>query len=207
MFIDIHTHKDYPVEGVFSPACFGIHPWHAHEETASTYDTFHERYASRFADAEIVGECGLDRVFDNDIERQQEVFEWQIKIAEEQNKPVVVHCVRALDRLLQMRKHHRKTPWVVHGFRGGTATVQQLNQQGIYASFGTAILDEKQAKTRQCLAETCFPFFLETDDTEVPIAAVYNAAAKLRKVPIEELEDAINVNYHTLLKNWTKQTN
>lgn len=213
-FIDFHTHKP-TAEGVVTPRSFGIHPWDAgngkrRESERDLKGANGLSTENRFKDAEIIGECGLDKACGIDWEQQMEVFRWQIDIAVELQKPMVIHCVRAMNEVIEMRREARSPlsilrsplsvpPWVIHGFIGGIQQAEQLFRAGIWVSFGAAILDPRREKVRHCLAAIETPFFLETDESDCGIAAIYKEATILRNCSLEALSDTIKQTYTTLI--------
>ncbi|MCR4828825.1 MAG: TatD family hydrolase [Bacteroidales bacterium] len=199
MYVDFHTHRP-TAEGVVTPRCFGIHPWDIDSEQSSDYDAFRRRHLERFNAAEMIGECGLDRLYPTDYGRQKELFAWQAMLADELGKPMVVHCVRAMDDVVALRKKLRSTPWFIHGFIGGIEQAQQLHHAGIGISLGAAILDKRHHKLRNCLAQTSLPFFLETDDSSCTIETIYDEAAALRHEEKEMLAETIKQRYMTLFQ-------
>lgn len=201
MLIDFHTHRP-TAEGVITPRSFGIHPWNVEAETSSDFGTFRVRHLAQFGEAELVGEIGLDRVSPTDYGRQRELFEWQLRLAEELHKPVVIHCVRAFDDLLAFRQM-ATTAWVVHGFVGSLEQTAQLWRASIGVSFGAAILDPRRAKVRATLQQIQTPFFLETDDNGCDISDIYAEAARLRSTTTEMLADTINEHYQALIEQNT----
>ena len=84
----------------------GIHPWYVDVKTWQTQLVELERRATQ-AEVKMVGECGLDRLIPLSLEMQLKVFEAQVQVAEWVQKPVVIHCVRAFNELLQWHKHRR----------------------------------------------------------------------------------------------------
>lgn len=198
-FIDFHTHKP-TAEGVITPRSFGIHPWHADDVGANNRDQFFERYGDNLANAEIIGECGLDKACSASWEQQKTLFKWQAEFAAELGKPMVIHCVRAFNEIMETRKMTASTEtWVIHGFTGGSELAAQLWKSGIWVSFGAAITDPKREKVRNCLAKIETPFMLETDESEIGIEQVYNAAAIIRNSNVNELIQIIKNNYSRLL--------
>lgn len=195
--LDFHTHKP-TAEGVVTPRSFGIHPWQADAEESTSYEAFEARYRSAMQAAEWVGECGLDKVRGAAWERQVELFEWQLRLAEQLGKPVVVHCVYAFNELMALRRQYSATAWVVHGFTGSLPLAQQLHGMGIGLSFGAALLDPRREKVRQTLVALPFPFLLETDTASAAIGDIYEAAATLRQTDVATLADTIKAYFDTL---------
>ena len=160
--IDIHTHsggirKDAvlcidPVvtrrlpdgDGLLS---VGIHPANADKTTPLTWQLFDLWLDDPRVIA--VGETGFDRLVDVEVALQEKVFVRQARAAAAHNfLPLVLHCVRASDILLRMRKEllqqfgsqlnerHEEWQWIFHGFRGKPDLAEQLLRAGIDLSFG-----------------------------------------------------------------------
>lgn len=197
-FIDFHTHLP-TAEGVISPRSFGIHPWDADKEDADSYARFVTKYEHTFRAAELVGECGLDKACAATWERQMQLFEWQLRLAEEMGKPVVVHCVRAFNELVALRRQYKRLAMAVHGFVGSSEMADQLAREGIVLSFGAAILDPRRTKVRETLAQLPHPFLLETDTSDCGIEAVYQTAAEIRTTTTSALANTIKKTYMTFM--------
>ena len=165
---------------------------------------------SLFADSDLVGECGIDKLCRVPARRQSQLFEWQATIAADMQKPMVIHCVRATDEVIRMRSmltaQHKSLPtWVIHGFTGNTQLASQLFRAGIWVSFGNAITDCRRTKVRDSLSRLTSPFLLETDDSGADIRDVYAAAAELRQCDIETLAATVRENYMKLFAKPTAQ--
>ena len=86
---------------------------------------------------DAIGEAGLDALRGGDILYQEETFKKQVEISEQLGKPMIIHCVRAFDRLLRLRKELRPSQlWIVHGFRGKPELARQLVDAGCAISLG-----------------------------------------------------------------------
>lgn len=61
----------------------------------------------------------------------------QILLSESVGKPLVIHCVKAFNELIELKKRYRpQMPWVVHGFRNNLNIACRLMQEDIYFSLG-----------------------------------------------------------------------
>ncbi len=137
-----------------------------------------------------MGECGLDKLCNVPFERQQDVFARQIEISDKAGKPLLIHCVKAFDELILMRKTYSpQPPWIIHGFRGKPQQVEQLLGKGFYFSFGTRF---NEASLRQVPLER---LFLETDDTDCNIRFVYERIARTLDISEETLIRQIERNF------------
>lgn len=129
----------------------GIHPWNAAKADGDTW----KRLNAWLDDPRViaVGEIGLDRLRGPEISFQKIIFERQAIMAATHHLPVVIHCVRAYDLLLNLRKNllkefHSVSPqWIIHGFRGKPQLARQLLDAGIDLSFGTIYNPESYAIT------------------------------------------------------------
>lgn len=92
-----------------------------------------------------MGEAGLDKLADASLPLQREVFEYQARLAEETDKPLVIHLVKAVDELLKLKQKIRPVkPWIIHGFRG-----KQCWQKNISDMVFT-FLSEKGIRKKHC---------------------------------------------------------
>lgn len=146
---DIHTHTGPlrpdavlcvdPVEADRLPdgtgwLSVGVHPWNADKVDSAAWRRMEDWLEDRRVVA--VGEAGLDRACSVPLDVQLPVFERQIAMAGERGLPLVIHCVRATDVVLALRKERPGGQWIYHGFRGKPATARQLLDAGIDLSFG-----------------------------------------------------------------------
>lgn len=130
----------------------------------------------------FIGECGLDRVCATPYDLQLSAFEAQIRFSEDLGCPLLLHCVRALDDILRLKRGTTQ-PWIWHGFRGKPQQLQQLLDHGFYVSFGFRHnVDSLRACPTDCL-------FLETDDTPESIAMLYAEVARIRQTTPEQLNE------------------
>lgn len=178
----------------------GIHPWFADAENWKEQLQIVEKMA---ADECVlaIGECGLDRLIALPLDKQLMIFEAQVRVAERFQKPVIIHCVRAFNELLQWKKQTKQTvPLIVHGFNNKPEIAQQLVAHGFYFSLGTALLqsDSNAAKVLKIIPVT--RLFLETDDKDVLIEKVYEAAGIHLEMTVSALKNQIWTNFVTVFK-------
>ena len=118
-----------------------------------------------------------------------------MRIAEEQNKPVVIHCVRAWDELMLAHKRLKPSkPWMVHGFRGNRELAAQLISKNMFLSFWfDFIIRPEAAKLIKSLpAER---IFLETDGSGVDIKDIYRKVSTDLEVTVDKLKEIIYKNF------------
>ncbi len=98
----------------------GIHP-----ESADTYTKEDLKYVEEHInDPRVVaiGEIGLDYYWTKDNkEKQKELFEYQLALAERVNKPVIIHSREATQDTIDLLKKYKVTG-VIHSFSGSYET-------------------------------------------------------------------------------------
>ncbi|MDR2680966.1 MAG: TatD family hydrolase [Tannerella sp.] len=179
-------------KGVYFSA--GIHPWYPDKSLMEKV-----REYARMPSVVAIGETGLDKITakdENSFKLQRELFLMHARLAEETGKPLVIHCVKAWDELLHVRKSIKPLlPWIVHGFRGHEILAEQLLDTGLYLSFG-ANCNPKALKAawekRRLLAET--------DDKGIDIRDIYRLLAKDLNISEEKLSEAIAAFFHSVIR-------
>lgn len=190
LYIDFHTHHIPAGRNVVAVVdgrdTWGIHPWRAAEAFVVP------DLSTVFA----IGECGLDGVRGPSMDVQERVFLEQVRLSEQTGKPLIIHCVKALDRLLSLHKAlNPQQPWMFHGFRGKPQQLRSLLDAGFYVSFGFL---HNEASLRICPADR---LLLETDDdSEHPIAELYNNVARERGIDVPTLCDEMAENYRAFFR-------
>jgi TatD DNase family protein len=206
-FLDIHTHKVAQKNGVISiqslsltsdiflampkkkPISVGLHPWYAQLEKLELQLQYLKVVANQ-QNVKLIGECGLDRLKGETLENQILILEKQISLAEALNKPLILHCVKCYSELIEIKERLKvKVPMIIHGFNKNEEPGKQMLAKGFLLSFGAAILRENSGAAR--LVQSTDNFFLETDDSEIPIEEIYLTAANLKKCSVDELKARI----------------
>ena len=204
---DIHTHQHPEVPGTaivqLSPDYFyplpghyysiGLHPWDIHDN----WSVLMAKMAIMALHPQVVmiGEAGLDKKKGTaSLEQQMEVFRKHVELSELVRKPLIIHCVKAVDEVLAQRKALRATlPWVLHGFRGGAEQALQLHRAGIQVSLG----EHCNEYLVQTLPLDCI--LLESDDRG-DIDAVYRAVSLFADVEEENLRFIVHRNIIRVLQ-------
>ncbi len=208
MKYDIHTHNKHAGKNsIFAnstkfddrqPFSVGIHPWEENESLFEDVDWFNLLTAENCV---AVGEIGLDRMKGPDLNLQKTLYIKQIELSEHYNMPVIIHCVRALEELIQLKRLVQPTqPWIVHGF-GKTAYLGRLLENGFYISVGHRVLtnEKLQGILHKIPLER---LFLETDDSGINIEEIYEKVAQLIHLPVNQLEKQIETNIKRVFPKW-----
>ena len=196
--IDIHTHNSIIADRtIFNSGTIyiagrnlsiGIHPWHIGNDRK-------EKFASIAGFAKeknvvAIGECGFDMLKSPaPIELQEEIFKAHVELSEEMQKPLIIHCVKAYDRLIALRKELKpQQAWILHGFRGKPQLALQLVRAGLYISLGEKFNPESAN------AIPMEKLFIETDESSLPLTEIYAAVAVAKGTTKEQLAQQIAIN-------------
>jgi TatD DNase family protein len=208
--IDFHTHQT-PADTVTSVRSLlisevdkitphdlftvGIHPWYSDDIDIDSQLALLQELVKR-NNVIAVGEIGLDKHRGALMEKQIELFEKQVLIAEKSQKPVIIHCVRAWVELLDVRKRLKPSmPWAIHGFRGQSELAKQLLGFGIYLSFGPETLNASEGLQEAIRTVPLDRIFIETDDADVSLKYLYTTVSKIKSVTFRDLNEQINYNF------------
>ncbi|MCE2788642.1 MAG: TatD family hydrolase [Saprospiraceae bacterium] len=207
-WIDFHTHRVTQSEadmkeivsvhpGRWREAEFytlGFHPWWTNERlSAAEVEMLTDHWKNK-AGCIAIGECGLDRLKGPEMEIQEDIFAQHIKLSSELQAPLIIHCVRAFDRLIQLKRASASSNCVVHGFVRHKILAKQLLDNGILLSVAprysmSLVMEEK---LRYVPLDRVF---LETDsDYSISIKERYRIFAQLRAMKTEMLQEQLFQN-------------
>lgn len=211
-FINVHTHHlqtdgSIQVVNYFlhtyekqSMASVGLHPWHVDDHFAQIIEKL--KVFCHHPNVVAIGEAGLDQIKGSELSLQKKAFEAQIDIAKNFGKPLIIHCVKSFNEILELHKKHApNNPWVIHGFKGNLQTAKQCLSKGIYLSFGAALVNN-HPKTIDAFRQVPDDmFFLETDDQpDLLIQSVYEKAAEIKNMNVERLKELVYCNFINVFK-------
>ena len=207
-FINLHTHKfsnlsdvievvnQYPWEFDTSIPNYsiGIHPWYIDEKRLEKdLEVINEKL--QLPECLALGECGLDKRIEIPLDLQFSVFKKQLEIVKQTNKPIVLHCVAAYDEVIAIKREMKiENPMIIHGFSKNEQVAKSLLNNGFYLSFGKYLL-------RNPDLEKVFTFapenqvLLETDTIEESIYQVYEKAASIKGISVEEMKTIVFTNF------------
>ena len=214
LFVNLHTHfytnsdsileivNQYPNEFIedIPHYSIGIHPWYISDERVSE-DVNTIKKKLQLNECIALGECGLDKRIEKKIKVQIDVFESQLYLLNEVKKPVILHCVAAFDEVISCKKNSGlQSPFIIHGFSKNIPLAKQLLNQDFYLSFGKYLLRNPEL-------ENVFKFapenqiLLETDTIEESIYQVYEKAALIKGISVDELKTIVFTNFSRIFKN------
>lgn len=178
-------------------AACGLDAFHAANETLDAHMAFLEAHVNELS---AVGEIGLDQHYfkPQDLARQKEVFQAQLKFAEQHGLSVVIHTRAAVQKVLDLLPSYRCTK-VLHFFLEKKFAPDALDQ-GCFLSLPTVQSKDRtwiaqNAPLEQLLCETDSPYgWKEGLNEPSNVKEAYEFIAKTRNI---DLKDA----HHQILKN------
>ena len=194
-------------EGIEFKKAIGVYP----EYTDMDDKTFNE-YVSIMKKCDAVGEIGLDYHWYKDTkEKQKELFIKQIKIANDLNKPIIVHAREALADTYEILKKY-PCRGVLHCYSGSSELAKEFVKLGYYISIGGPITFKnakeplevvKSVPLDKLLIETDSPYLTPVPNRgkrNEPSNVVYTAAKIMDTIGVdkETFLKQINVNYDSL---------
>ena len=191
MKVNIHTHHQKNDERTLTT--IGIHPYDS--EGATTDSIFAiERLAHQY---DAIGEIGLDFACSAEREKQLLIFQAQLEVAQKAGKGVVLHCVKAFEKVMDCLKDYTLPFVIFHGFIGSTEQVKRAVERGYFLSFGHRTF--RSPKSIEAMRATPIErLFLETDEAQIEIGEVYSRASAILGVPEAVLEYITTENYNRL---------
>ena len=139
---DVHTVLHIAQEYSHVLPTIGWHPWYIPKDiTRTDVDSIMIKFKSAIMNNTLpIGEIGLDwhPKWRDTKEWQLEIFERFLQLANEFQRPVVVHCVRAHHEILRLLKKYPRTKLYLHHYQGSSQVSAQYFRYNTY--FGLPIL-------------------------------------------------------------------
>ena len=177
--------------------------WHPMKKLTRKREEILKELGQMIALKEVVavGECGLDWRSAVLFSEQIPLLIGQVELAERARKPLIIHCVKAYPDLIRVRKGMKTTvPWIIHGFNNNEQILNQLLEHGFYISVGPQLLNPRSNAFRLLRKIPLYALFLESDDRDVRIEAIYESAASELGIGEEELKRVIWDNYQKVIE-------
>lgn len=153
--------------------CLGIHPWWAEAHSDSDLSQLERQLQQHERKCVALGECGLDAL-KGELATQEPVFVEQVRMAGRLGLPLVVHSVKAHDRVgAILRRERFFGPVLIHGFSGSWQQATHLLDAGAFLGIGGVITHERARKTREVVARLPLAaLVLETDAPDMAPAGI-----------------------------------
>lgn len=210
-YINLHTHRLLKEENVISvnnlmlqeasdipPHLFtvGLHPWYADQLSPEVLSILLDRFAES-PNFVAFGETGLDKGCGIPMKTQLDVFDLHIKKAVQHGRPLILHCVRAWEELIEIAAGNPVIK-ILHGYNGSTQLTERLLQNGFLYSIGKGIMNPLSKIHAALHLIPLSSIFCETDTSDVPIQEIYQGVSAALKMKEEDFRGAIYDNYTRL---------
>lgn len=183
--------KEY--EGFIYPT-FGFHPVSSQNATEEEIKTAYENTIKHIDDIVAIGEVGMDYFYVTDKslrERQQKIFTGFLELADEYEKPIVMHVRDCEKKAVNIIDEYENIPYFVfHCYGGSFKTAKRImNMDNAYMSFSTMVCYSKQHQDliekidlNYVLTETDSPYLAMTKEERNEPANVVNAVHKIAEI-------------------------
>jgi len=188
----------------------GVHP----SEIQNFKDEYFEEMENLIKNEKVIGigEIGLDYTYKTDKDKQKEIFEKQLYLAQKFNLPAVIHIRHTLKDIFDILEKFEVIP-IWHSCTGNLKEIEKFLEIGGYLSFSGILTFKNVKNLLEVLKELPLErIFLETDSpylTPEPyrgkinepsyIQFIYQKVAEIRNIEIEELNSIIRENFKKLL--------
>lgn len=198
----------------------GLHPFFVKDKKD---DILELKSLLKHKSVKAIGEIGLDYYNDYVLSKdsQKEIFYEQLRYAQEDNLPVIIHCRKAYDDLYLILKEVPVPALIFHCFGGSDQDLVRMQEFNSYFSFGFPITNEnnkkhkrllKQVPLNRLLFETDSPYMkpksIMSQENEYSdpsdISLVYNFAKDFLEIELEELKLIIERNVQTIWKDFVE---
>ncbi|WP_016854868.1 TatD family hydrolase [Halomonas smyrnensis] len=151
--------------------CLGLHPYFMEDHREGDIDALAAALDAH-PEAVALGECGIDARLTDTLDAQWALFDAQVRLAKARNLPLVIHCVRANDRLAKrLRQLAPETGGLIHAFAGSPQQAKAFLDLGFAVGLGGALTHERARRLQRSVA--ALPddgYVLETDSPDMPPA-------------------------------------
>lgn len=160
-------------------AIVGIHP--NYSQAVQLADVAALRSIQAHEKVVALGEMGLDYFHDRASRQQQHlIFQAQLQLASELDRPVVIHAREAIDDTLAVMTHFPRVRAVFHCFTGTPAEASRILAAGYLLGFDGPITYKKNDELRRIVAD------VPPDRLLVETDAPYLTPEPMRKQKVNE---------------------
>jgi TatD DNase family protein len=128
-------------------AAIGLHPWSVVNSPTIDLTKFERLLDENREHVKAIGEIGLDGKYTQDTEKrnkQREVFQFFLAIAEKKRLPVVIHSRLAVDEVLNELSRFTQLKVLLHWYDGPVEKLKSIRERGYMISIGPALFYSKR---------------------------------------------------------------
>lgn len=191
----------------------GIHPHFLDAFEAQDLTVLKDKLLLRDKSCVALGEIGLDKFSPVSEILQEFVFIEQLKIAQQLQLPIILHCVKRQGRVLTLLKQYNfKQGGVYHAFSGSLEIADEFIKLGFKLGIGGVITYPNSSKVRDTVAKLPVQsMVLETDAPDMPIyeqpskdntplniITIFDCLVSLRSETKSQLATQLSINTHNI---------
>lgn len=210
------TTAQYSNESCQLLPCLGIHPWFLNDLTEQSLTDLSTNCHQHKNNLIAIGEAGIDgtiAIEQNNMAKQELFFEYQLQLAKELDKPIIVHHRRSHSEVSKhLKKNKLARAGIVHAFSGSYQQAKQYLDLGFKLGIGGTITYERAEKTRKTIKKLPVEsLVLETDAPAMPLSGyqgkansplklieVFNQLCLLRTENKEQLAHQLELNINDI---------
>ncbi len=194
-------------------AALGLHPTYVNDVDDGKFGKIIGHIKRNKDKIIALGEIGLDGKYPEiDKGKQRRYFKVFLELAEELNKPVIVHSRQAELETIEMLERTKLKKIVMHYFAGRQHLVKRILKNGWMLSIPTNIVKLQQlqdnvklADISQITTETDGPFLSPYKDIRINeprfIIESLKKIAEIKKISIEDVSEQIYKNYKRIYEH------
>jgi len=196
-------------------AAVGVHPWTIVSGRSFDLSKFGPLLDENREHVRAIGEIGLDGKYTQDNEkrnRQKEVFQFFLGVAEKRRLPTVVHSRLAVDEVLDELSRFNLPKVLLHWYDGPDEKLELIKELGYLISIGPALLYSK--RIAEIARKADLGMVLSETDGPVPhhgpfkgrmtqpsfVIDVVRNLAEIKSESVETVRDAIWTNFQKLFQ-------
>uniref|UniRef100_UPI003562F724 TatD family hydrolase n=1 Tax=Halomonas sp. TaxID=1486246 RepID=UPI003562F724 len=144
--------------------CLGLHPYFMDAHGEDDLDALAQALDAH-PEVVAVGECGIDGRFSETLDAQWRLFDAQLRLAKALGLPVVIHCVRANDKVAKrLRQLDPPAGGLIHAFAGSPEQARAFLELGFTLGLGGAVTHQRAKRLHRTVASLPEDgYVLETD--------------------------------------------
>lgn len=205
---DVKLSQQHP--NLIYPA-LGIHPWNINILKENEIEETIEFIKKQKNVVKAIGEIGLDCKYETIWEKQTQVFDKMLRLAETLEVPVIIHSRGTTDIIVEMLSSYNLKGVLLHWFSHPMSALIKAIDKGYFISEGPPITYSKGI--REVVEKTPITNLLTETDGPVTywkepykgqltkpsyILNVVNEIAEIKKNPVEEIAEQITNNFEKL---------
>lgn len=186
-------------------ACLGLYPIDALSYSDKEIDEEIEFIRKNAKKIKGIGEVGIDLKESADFEKQKKTFVKMIELANELNKPLIVHSRKAELQCIEILEKMKTRKVVMHCFFGKASLYDRIVKNNWFLSIPANVKGNKQLQEMvdkvpisNLLCETDAPFLhpdRKNDNSSDKVVESYFKIAEIKKIGIDECKKKIEENY------------